>query len=259
MDRLRNRAFPGIRLALVWSLATSLMLLGIPSSAVASSATQPAQIPCGEISGSNTLPVPAAGKVAEVTIWLDSSCRVHVSSPVILDASAFQPGPVDESVPLDTVSGRSGTSGSTPLTNYNGAAYAVERTYDVAGINLNELYSNLTWVGNGSTIVSYYGWDGAIYHREGGGYTGWSLNMNDSYLRVVAGGVGSTIVKTEAHQGFNYQGVFDPTGTLYYNSYTEDLAGFAYGNWLCSYSYYWRHSFAGWTLQQFCGAGTTTG
>ena len=76
---------------------------------------------------------------------------------------------------------------------------------------------------------------------------------------MVAGGIWSTTVRTEAHQGFDYQGVFDPTGTLFYNSYTVDISGFVYVTWLCSYSYYWRQSFVNWHVQQWCGAGTTNG
>ena len=100
--------------------------------------------------------MPPLGKVAERTIWIDSACKVHVDPVRVMDASAF-------STPLDGRSERSWAvsgardSGPIPLTSYNGAAYAVERTWDCCGILLNELYSNLTFSGNGSVITSLSG------------------------------------------------------------------------------------------------------
>ena len=246
-------------LAAALALSIAQLVVAVPAAVSASGPNDAA--PCGAFTGSDDLPAAPAGKVAMRTIWLDTACQVHVDPVQFVDPSALQSGPPGQGGVLASVSGQAapGAGGAAPLTTYPGSAYAIERTWDCCGILLNELFSNLTFAGNGSIITSYDGWDGYILHREGGGLTGWSLNHSDSYLRVQAGGVGSTVVETEAHQGFSYQGVFDPTGTLYYNSYTEDLYGFVYGTWLCHYSYYWRHSFVGWSVQQFCNAGTTNG
>lgn len=108
----------------------------------------------------------------------------------------------------------------------------------------------------GSNVTSWSAWDGAKWHVEGFGL-GWRLDSSNHSLGNSAGGVGAKSVTVHGRQGFSYQGAFDPTGTLFYNTYDswlEGKPGMTFGQ--CVLQIVWRRGFVGWSTQAWCGSGT---
>lgn len=133
--------------------------------------------------------------------------------------------------------------------------------FDCCGILLTEYWLENTWTSTGATgtITAWGATDGARWHREAGGATGWSLDTPTHFLGLVGGGLNQTIEKVKGSQGFKYQGVFDQTGTLFYNRLTLYLQGNRDGNFTCTFDYYFRRVPAGplaWPPPQLiCGRG----
>lgn len=202
-----------------------------------------------------TLPAAPSGFVATQSWRVGDDCKVHRGPVEFVDPSTLGPVSVDVQA-IGTVGERFAPGDVTSLST--STAYGVSRSWDCCGILMNEYWLDVQWSPStaGSNITSWSAWDGASWHTEGGGL-GWRLDGSNHSLAKSAGGLGKPSVTVHGRQGFSYQGAFDPTGTLYYNTYDswlEGKPGFTYGQ--CTLQVVWRRSFVGWNVQQWCNPGT---
>jgi hypothetical protein len=77
-------------------------------------------------------------------------------------------------------------------TIYSYRAYAVSRVWDAANLLLTEYWTENPSTSTCSTgsIAGWRGLDGAKWHREWPGWTGWYPDTCNHYLGLVAGGIG---------------------------------------------------------------------
>lgn len=226
-----------------------------PASAGVASSGLSSNSLCGEIKEAVTLPAPPPGLVATETWAVNENCQIELGPVQFVDPSMIGPIPGDALIGLGSVR-QSPNSGESVLSTSN--AYAVQRTWDCCGIKMNEYYLDVQWSPStaGSKITSWSAWDGASWHLEANG-KGWHLDAPNHFLGASAGGVGNPSVTVHGHQGFKYDGIFDPTGTVFYNTYDtwlEGKPGFTYGQ--CTLQVVWRHAAVGWHQQQWCSPGT---
>jgi len=126
------------------------------------------------------------------------------------------------------------------------------RSWDCCGILMNELSTTLQWNGISGSAYPYNQFNSTSYHTEAPPSRGWWLDYQNLWYPGCSSACSPVLLRGNA--GFGYQGVFDPSGTWYYNSYENYVYGYGNGYGECSYSYYWRGSAPGWNLQQWCGA-----
>ena len=133
-------------------------------------------------------------------------------------------------------------------------ATVYNRSWDCCGIQMNALYTSYDWSDNGSVVTtSNNQWNTTWYHTEAWPSRGWWLDYQQLYYSAGCNGCTSRTLTGKA--GFAYQGVFDPTGTLFYNTYVNTMRGQGNGGYYCTYSVNWRHSAPGWHSQQWCAFG----
>lgn len=189
---------------------------------------------------------------------LGADCRLHAELIVTMDACAMPAVAEDGSAKIGSASDTS--SEVTPAALYNYRAYAVTRVWDAANILLTEYWMENSWTSTGSSGY-IYGWgavDGAKWHREFPGWTGWYLDSGSHALGLTAGGLNKTYETVRGRQAFGYQGVLDPTGTYFYNRLTHWLTGYRNGTWACTQEVYlkkvplWPLD---WDVQRWCGSG----
>ena len=220
-------------------------------------AEAPAIRVCGEIVQVITLPAAPRGLVSTQTLSVGNDCQVHSGPVEFVDPATLVSIDGDAQEQITVVGESPSTLGSlSALSTSN--AYAVSRSWDCCGILMNEYFMNVQWAPStaGSNVTSWSAWDGAKWHVEGFGL-GWRLDSSNHSLGRSAGGVGSPSVTVHGRQGFSYQGAFDPTGTVFYNTYDswlEGKPGFTFGQ--CTLQIVWRHGAPFWHTQAWCGSGT---
>lgn len=110
---------------------------------------------------------------------------------------------------------------------------------------------------DGSVVT---GWNSGGYtgqHPEFGTCgPGWQLAS--SSLVQYSGGTGQSWVTAKSHAEFSYLGVFDCSGTQYYNVFEHFVTGYGSGASACNYTYSLRKTFTGFHLQVQCYNPTTT-
>ncbi len=132
-------------------------------------------------------------------------------------------------------------------------ASVYQRSWDCCGIQMNALYTTLVWNAYGSYVYTTNQWNTTMYHTELPPSRGWWLDYQS--LWYSSGCEGCYSITLSGQAGFHYQGVFDPTGTLYYNTYLNTMQGNGNGTWHCTMQLWWRLSAPGWHPQQWCGNG----
>ena len=189
------------------------------------------------------MPAPPTGMAATVDVRVGADCRAHVSAVRL--------------VPLATVPDVRGTTRSQPISASAPATAAAvsaiqrgvyQRVWDCCGILMNEFDTIAYWQYNGSSVTYWSLHNAVAYHRETFG-GGWSLQYQNAWRQ----GSSSSQVNLAGDAGFSYQGIFDPTGTLFYNSYVNTIQVRGNGSWSCQWSYAWRNSVPGWHTQNWCG------
>lgn len=86
----------------------------------------------------------------------------------------------------------------------------------------------------------------------GTGYYGWTLEPS-SYLQVNEGGIGQMYASSRAHAEFSYAGIFDCSGTTYYNILDTKLTGYGDGSpSTCAYRFWARNLAFGWYMERLC-------
>jgi hypothetical protein len=245
----------------VFATATTMILVAASSSMPAAASDRNA---CGPISGTYQLPAPPPGLVSVEDLTVEANCFVQRGPVRYVPGTDLRSSSNDMAAAIFGSVAESASTTQVVATNGSGsgccwAGYAVQRTWDIAGLELNEYWTEFTFNTCSGGICSPYlrtWWaqDGGKWHTEIGN-PGWYPNYGDRWLYRTSGGVGYTWVSVEGHQGYHYKGLFDLGGNDYYNSYTNDLTGSTIGIWTCSYAYYWKKSFVGWHTQSWCGSG----
>jgi hypothetical protein len=220
---------------------------------------------CGPISDTYDLPMPSPGLVAVADLVVDANCEVQAGPVSFVAPMELAPSPSDMTkATFGSLAGSAAATDAATNGSASGccwAAYAVQRSWDCCGIEMNEYWTEFGWSNCSGGLCSPY--IRSYSGRDGGKWAtelltcgpGWSRVSSDHYLYISSGGVGYTWVTLKGHQGYSYKGRFDCGGNDYYNSYTNYVTGYSNGNWYCSYSYSWKKSFVGWHTQSWCGSG----
>jgi hypothetical protein len=125
-----------------------------------------------------------------------------------------------------------------------------QRTWDIANWLLNEADTSATWTYDGTNVTSYSQTDFESHHVETG-FGGWNLDAHSTCCGTPAGVPALTVY---SYFAFKYQGRFDPTGTLFYNTYNNELQLLGNGQVTCRIAYTWRNSLV-WHKQDWCAYG----
>ncbi len=245
----------------VFPTTTILILVLVGSSTTPIAASK--QNSCGPASGTYEMPMPPPGLVAVEDLIVNADCQVEAGPVRFVAPTQLAPSPSNLAKATfgSLADSAAATDASTSASGCCWGAYAVQRSWDCCGIEMNEYWTQFSWSNCSGGLCSpyirtYSGQDGGKWATElltcG---PGWSRVSSDHYLYISSGGVGYTSVTLSGHQGYSYRGRFDCGGSNYYNSYWNSITGQANGNWVCSYSYSWRNSFVGWHTQSWCGSG----
>lgn len=101
---------------------------------------------------------------------------------------------------------------------------------DKANILINAVKTDSSWCWDGAVVTSYNSGGIVEWHREFP-TGGWRA---ENVFNVVASGcAGCDHARIHAHADFSYQGVFDPTGTRYYNHLNNWPRLNGNGSWAC--------------------------
>ena len=205
---------------------------------------------CPGSTGTITIPTPPRGMAAVVDTYVLNDCTIQVSQAHVVPATQMQAaaGASSSGATFRSISG-----GATQSVSSNGAQ-AVQRLWDAANLLLNEYGMHETWTYDGTYVLSANAWNTAQYKSEPPPSRGWYVDAQ--WLGWIDGCFGCSWLQLEGTMNFGYQGIFDPSGSKYYNTYlsffTVTGAGTYYG---CSLTHTWRNSVAGWHMQQWCQYG----
>ncbi|MBK9124920.1 MAG: hypothetical protein IPM16_17625 [Chloroflexi bacterium] len=221
---------------IVWSMLFVLAGLGNPTHA---QSVPPGQGDCPPGVISTTFDAPPAGKANFRTIRLDEDCR-PVVGPVITV-------PLDQlpTIALSTQSRQTVLEPSTAgeQANARGTAtyYAEQAVHDIVNITLNKVYSSISFTYNSTQIVSYSAGGGTLSHRENKPPScgkGWKLKVQNNMQ--ISGGVGLPWVGFLQSGEFKYKGLFDCSGTIYYNKLQNYPTVYANGTGSCRFTQEYR-------------------
>jgi hypothetical protein len=213
---------------------------------------------CYDVSFSSSIPAPPPGQVATQQLVLGHDCRLHAEPIAIMNVAAMPASDPDGSAAVDAMNAKA--AGPTAVTYPTYRAYAVSRVWDAANILLTEYWTENSWTSTGSTGY-IWGWgavDGAKWHREFPGWTGWYPDTSNHFLGLTAGGLYYNYETVKGKQGFGYQGVLDPTGAYFYNRLTNWITGNRNGTWSCTQEVYLQKVPLfplEWHIQRWCGSG----
>jgi len=201
---------------------------------------------CPARTARGSMTMPPKGFAAVVTTTVEGDCslitsHVHIVALGKLEKLAVRPEPQLHPTPARPASPAASTTQAT----------VHQRLWDIAGIRLNEFDTVASWQSGGGRITYYSAHNEVAYHRELIG--GWNLDYQNIW--VASGGVNQGSVGFGANAGFSYRGLFDPTGSIFYNTYNNSLTAYWYGGWKCGWAYTWRNSFPGWHTQNWCAYG----
>jgi len=218
-------------------VAGTVLLLQTLATAPAQASTEPSSRPaankvCPGLTRTFVLAVPPKGFARFSEIRVLDNCNIVASAPVLVPLSQAPA----------TMQAKSG-NGDPSYTAY-------QRSWDCCGILMNSLSTTLQWQAVYGGVYPYNQFNATTYHTEPPPSRGWWLDYQN--LQYTGGCTGCSSDTLTGKAGFGYQGVFDPTGTLYYNSYVNSVTAYGDGHGSCSYTLSWRHSIPGWHPQQWC-------
>ena len=209
---------------------------------------------------------PAEGK------GLLSSVSFNPETCEILDTKLEEVDPADFQNPDPNNSGSQGQQPPAPALNPNAVAVQnpparnpcyVQRAFhwieDPVAIKLTGLESKLDWcdTGVGGTITQHSGKATSIWHTEPS-----VLDLGPGWIPAgsrafgAGGGVGQKFVGYGSANAFNYRGIFDPVGKLYFNSHKNIVTGDASapGAAKCNFATAMkRNPKPLWALKHYCG------
>ncbi|MFI1932352.1 MULTISPECIES: hypothetical protein [unclassified Streptomyces] len=225
------------RIALAAALTTGLLALTAASATAAPSevgktASGDARA-CADVKLSGALPVPPAGMSVRQDVSIGPDC-----TPVL--------GPAR----LVPKAGPAVNAQAAPA-----AAALVDRQvrswsemYDCCNIRMTGLYTTSDWSSDG-TVVTASSTDATQQWNREPWNAGWSLKSSGKSADCVANCAVSTNV---ANASFSYQGIFDPTGTVYANTHRSTVALKADGTASCTFEVDLKNTFVGWNWQRGC-------
>lgn len=237
--------------------------LALPNVVLASDPNSQSTLPsqekiCGAGVVEINLPKPPSGMQTTMNVTLNDNCKP------VYGLVQFQ---VVEQNPDDYVAGRFSTLVSTlhlerlglinrpflhPVNTGDACFTAWLKLYDVIGLLLNGVRSEVCWSWNGAVVTSYSVGGEYEAHRE---YTpagpGWTII--NPYNSQTGGCVGCANATFRQHAEFSYRGVFDPSGMLHYNAISIDEAITSTGYKNCSFSLSYSNWFSGWWTSTHCG------
>ncbi len=221
---------------IVWSMLLVLAGLGGLTHAQSESSGH-GDCPPGVISTS--LDAPPAGKANFRTIRLDEHCRPVVGPVVTVPISQLPTialNPQSRQTVLEpSAAGEQGNARGT--TTY----YAEQAVHDIVNITLNKVYSSISFTYSGSQILSYSAGGGTLSHRENKPPScgkGWKLKVQSNMQ--ISGGVGLPWVGFVQSGEFKYKGLFDCSGTIYYNKLWNYPTVYASGTGSCRFTQEYR-------------------
>jgi hypothetical protein len=189
------------------------------------------------------MPAPPPGMAATVTVVVGGDCLAHVSALRLVPLATIPDGGVTARSQASSASARAAAAGAV----WGEQRGVYQRVWDCCGILMNEFDTIAYWQYNGGGVTYWSLHNAVAYHRETWG--GWSLQYQNAWLQGSSG----YQVNLAGNAGFNYQGIFDPTGNLFYNSYFNAIQVRGNGSWSCQWSYAWRNGAPGWHVQNWCG------
>lgn len=202
-----------------------------------------------------TLPLPPKGLASTRTITFDEKCNPIFGPIEILPIDqVFTPSQGDiDSATLPVLSDLRTLDVDAIAASYSWTVRADQSLWDCCGIMMNKVYTNGSWTENGSIIQSYSIGGGYQWHTENGGCgNGW-YPVNP-YHKKTGGGVGYSSTSFRTHSEFGYKGLFDCSGTTYYNildNYTTIYAG-GTGNATCNFTRWSRTWLGSWKWKTSC-------
>lgn len=206
--------------------------------------------PCPPISFHQRIAAPPAGYAAVVTTKELSNCSLQVSEVRLVPLSTFRPaGGSSASVQSRSLPAVQASSpGESSPRIKDPTLQGHSRTWDCCGILLTELDTTETWSYGGGQVLSANAQD-TVYYKSENPPPGWYVNTHADWWS--AGCFGCSYVQLTAHVGFGYQGIFDHSGTQYYNDHYNYLTVEANGQGYCEFVVNWRNSIS-WSHQNWC-------
>jgi hypothetical protein len=224
------------RIALTAALTTGLLAL-----TAASATAAPAKAPtapsgdarvCADVKLSGALPVPPAGMAVRQDVSIGPDCE-PVLGPARLVAKA---GPA-----ANAQTARSAAQGDRQVRSWS-------EMYDCCNIRMTGLYTTSDWSSDG-TVVTTSSTDATQQWNREPWNAGWSLKSSGKSADCVADCAVSTNV---ADASFTYQGIFDPTGSVYANTHRSTVTLKADGTASCTFEVDLKNTFIGWNWQRGC-------
>lgn len=214
---------------------------------------------CGDKLIGGSMPAPARGTGYKLDLLINDDCSVAMSSP-----QAMTDQEVDSANRDNVSSGRAAAERRQRLARIGSTRQRLDPDYhmdthlwDCCNTLLSHLVTDLNWTDDGSTVT---GWNTGGYtgeHPEFGTCgAGWQL-ANSSIVQY-SGGTGQSWITIKSHAEFSYLGIFDCSGTTYYNTFEHYITGYGSGSSACNYTYNLRNTFRGWHLQVQCYNPTIT-
>jgi hypothetical protein len=215
--------------------------------------------PCPEGNINVDLPQAPAGKASTMVITIDENCQ-PVYGPIKFVApdeanvesndKNVVAGSFDE-VRVSTLSlDPSLGADYAPLAGGSTCFTAFLRLNDVVGLQLNKVYGNVCWSWSGTIVTSASAGGGWQAHSEAPVFPGWGAI--NPWNAQTGGCAGCSYISFRQHTEFNYRGVFDPSGTLYYNTIEVNEYLYGAGSRACSFSFVYRNWFPGWNTATGC-------
>ena len=226
------------------SLVVLILVAVLMTGPVIGSTTAAAgNVSCPALGAVRSVPMPARGfaVVSEGTVTAD--CRLVFAPDRVVPISQMPAAPSGPQY----VSGHGRVSAGDP------EATVYQRSWDCCNILMNALYTTLVWNAYGSYVYTTNQWNTTVYHTELWPSRGWWLDYQQLWYSNGCQYCWSRTISGKA--GFGYQGVFDPTGTVYYNTYLNTMQGNGDGSWYCTWQFWWRNSAPGWKPQNWCANG----
>jgi hypothetical protein len=230
-----------------------LTVLALLSSALSQGAAARSGADCGAKSVLSSLPAPAPEEGYKVEVVINQDCSL-VSGPV----QAMNQQEVASAAHSERDASAASGEGRRPFSRIGSTKQHLDPDYhmdshlwDCCNALLTHLVTDLNWTDDGSVIT---GWNAGGYtgqHPEFGTCgPGWQLA--NSYLIQNSGGTGQSSIEVKAHAEWSYLGLFDCSGTTYYNIFEHFVTGRGNGATDCWSYVYLRHTYPGFHLQVQC-------
>lgn len=182
-----------------------------------------------------TLPFPPEGMVTIKNVSLDHTCNL------IFDAIRFVPLAEAPHIPATGINTERITGDSISVNNniYR-THYADQGVYDPVGLLLNRLttYTNFSYDGTSIGRLGVYGEAFGQTTILTCGFPGW--RTRNTYARITKGGGGFASATLRHHSEYSYQGCFDTSGRLYYNTLDSYINVRGDGSGSCTFIHQYR-------------------